>query len=55
MPDASGGVPGADGDDLFSFINDGMEGLVDDPTTSFDELYMGGGDSIDIDDYFDTA
>ncbi|CAK7218826.1 hypothetical protein SCUCBS95973_003615 [Sporothrix curviconia] len=63
VPDAgltgAGAGAGATGtadpaDDLFSFIDDGMEGLVDDPTTSFDELYMGGTDSIDIDSYFDT-
>ncbi|CAK7206731.1 hypothetical protein SEUCBS139899_009537 [Sporothrix eucalyptigena] len=52
------GAGGADisdpADDLFNFINDNMEGLVDDPTTNFDELYMGGTDSIDIDNYFDT-
>ncbi|CAK7223273.1 hypothetical protein SBRCBS47491_005152 [Sporothrix bragantina] len=59
LPDAGATGTGAAGtgdpaDDLFSFIDDGMEGLVDDPTTSFDELYMGGTDSIDIDNYFDT-
>ncbi|CAK7269747.1 hypothetical protein SEPCBS119000_003727 [Sporothrix epigloea] len=41
-------------DDIFGFMNDEMQGLADDPTTSFDDLYMGATDTIDIDDYFDT-
>ncbi|CAK7265595.1 hypothetical protein SEPCBS57363_001663 [Sporothrix epigloea] len=58
LPDA--GAKGTDrpdakdaADDIFSFMDDEMQGLGDDPT-SFDELYMGATDSIDIDDYFDT-
>lgn len=40
-------------DDIFSFMDDEMRDLGDDPT-SFDELYIGATDSIDIDNYFDT-
>ncbi len=51
---AAGASSGED-DDLFGMIDGSIESLGDDPTTNFDELYMGGNDSIDIDDYFDSA
>ncbi|EFW98910.1 hypothetical protein CMQ_4762 [Grosmannia clavigera kw1407] len=42
------------GDDLFKFIDGADDLLGEDPTTNFDELYMGGSDSNDIDSYFDS-
>ena len=50
---AMSGVGSID-DDLFKFIDDGMEGLGDDTTTNFDELFLENPDSGDPDSFFDA-